>query len=125
MKSLVLTLLLIFLIGFNFTVATATEISPCLDQDVWVYVKHTDPWEGTCTVVVHVPKHSLQRDFNNCPAEDTKVVGPARKGMIGFAGFHVVILKKGILNDSKNYTTRPPRRIKVPQNNFDTWHVSK
>jgi len=124
-KRLALALLLIVLIVFSFTEAAASETSPCLDQEVWVYVKHEDPWEATCTVVVNVPKHSLQGDLNNCPAEDTKVFGKGRKGMTGFAGFHVVILKKGMLNDSKNYTTRPPRKIKVPQNNFNTWHVSK
>lgn len=125
MKSLVLALLLIFLIGFSSTIAGAAGTGPCLDQDVWVYIKHTDPWEDTCTVVVYVPKHSLQGDFNNCPAEDTKVVGRGQKGMTGFAGFHVVILKKGVLNDSKNYTTRPPRKFKIPQNNWNTWHVNK
>ena len=125
MKTLALALLLIVLIVFSFTEAAASETNPCLDQEVWVYVKHADPWDATCTVVVNVPKHSLQGDLNNCPAEDTKVVGKGRKGTAGFAGFHVVTLKKGMLNDSKNYTTRPPRKIKVPQNNIDTWHVSK
>ena len=120
-----LVLLLTVLIGFSFIEAPAAETSPCLDQDVWVYVKHSDPWAGTTTVVVQVPKHSLQGDFNNCPAEDTKVIGLGRTITNKFAGFHIVILKRGILNKSKNYTTRPPRKIEIPQNNFNTWHVNK
>ena len=125
MKRLMLILLLTVLIGFSFIGLAASETSPCLDQDVWVYVKHTDPWEATCTVVVHVPKHSLQGDLENCPAEDTKVVGKGRVGFSGFAGYHIVTIKKGLLNSPKNYTTRAPRKIKVPANNFNTWHVNK
>ncbi len=125
MRRLILALLLVVLIGFSFVEAAPSEISLCLDQDVWVYVTHPDPWTATCTVVVYIPKHSLQGDFENCPAEDTKVFGKGRVGFSGFAGYHVVTIKKGLLNDSKNYTTRPPRKIKVPANNFNTWHVSK
>lgn len=125
MKRLMLALLLIVLIGFGFAEAAVSETGSCLDQDVWVYVKHVDTWGTPCTVVVHVPKHSLQGDFENCPAEDTKVLGKGRVGFSGYAGFHIVTIKKGLLNDSKNYTTRAPRKIKVPKNNYDTWHVSK
>jgi hypothetical protein len=124
-RRLILALLLAVLIGFSFVEAAASEPSPCLDQDVWVYIKHSDPWAATCTVVVFVPKHSLAADFENCPAQDTKVFGKGRVGFSGFAGYHVVTIKKGLLNDSKNYTTKPPRKIKVPANNFNTWHVSK
>ena len=120
-----LALLLTALIGFSFTEAPATETSLCLDQDVWVYIEHSDPWEGTGTVVVQVPKHSLEGDFDNCPAEDTKAIGIGRTITNKFAGFHIVILKKGILNTSKNYTTRQPRKIKIPANNINTWHVRK
>lgn len=125
MRRLILALLLIVLIGFSFVEATASETSPCLDQDVWVYVKHPDPWAKDCTVVVYVPKHSLEGDFENCPAQDTKVLGKGRVGFSGFTGYHVVTIKKGLLNYPKNFTTKPPRKIKVPENNFNTWHVSK
>ena len=81
-------------------------------------------------ITEHCEKHKInlymiQGDFENCPAENTEVFGKGRVGFSGFAGYHVVTIKKGLLNDSKNYTTRPPRKIKVPANNFDTWHVSK
>ena len=125
MKRLMLILLLTVLIGFSFIGVAASETNQCLDQDVWVYVKHADPWDITCTVVVYVPKHSLQGDFENCPAENTEVFGKGRVGFSGFAGYHVVTIKKGLLNDAKNYTTKPPRKIKVPANNVNTWHVSK
>jgi len=124
-KHLMLILLLTVLIGFSFTGVAASETDQCLDQDVWVYVKHSDPWDITCTVVVHLPKHSLEGDFENCPAEDTKAFGKGRTGFSKFAGYHVVIIEKGLLNDPKNYTTKAPRKIEVPANNFDTWHVSK
>jgi hypothetical protein len=124
-RRLILALLLIVLIGFSFVEATASETSPCLDQDVWVYVKHPDPWSTDCTVVVYVPRHSLEGDFENCPAQDTKVFGKGRVGFSGFAGYHVVIIKKGLLNHPKNFTTKPPRKIKTPENNRNTWHVSK
>ncbi len=119
-----MALLLVVLIAFSF-VEAASETSPCLDQDVWVYIKHTDLWTGTYTVVVSIPKHSLEGDFDNCPAEDTKLLGKGRIGFSKFAGYHVVTIKKGLLNDSKNYTTKPPRKIEVPQNNYNTWHVNK
>ena len=125
MKRLILALLLTVLIGFSFVEAATSETSLCLDQDVWVYVKHSDPWHTTCTVVVHIPKHSLEGDFENCPAQDTKMFGKGRVGFSGFAGYHVVTIKKGLLNDAKNYTTKPPRKIKVPANNVNTWHVGK
>jgi hypothetical protein len=125
-------LMLILSLVFN-GAAIANEVLPaevsiedtCLDEEVWVYIKHSDPWDITCTVIVNIPKHSLQADFENCPAVDTEMVGIGKKGITGFAGFHVVTIKKGLLNDSKNYTTKPPRKIKVPQNNTDTWHVKK
>ena len=125
MRRLILALLLAILIGFSFVEAAASETSPCLDQDVWVYIKHPDPWTETCTVVVFVPKHSLDGDFENCPTQDTKVLGKGRVGFSGFAGYHVVVIKKGLLNDSKNYTTKQPRKIKVPENYWNTWHVNK
>ena len=127
MKILVLALMLVILTSLSFT-GTAADVgikNPCLDQDVWVYVRHSDPFETTCTVIVHVPKHSLEGDLQNCPAQDTKLVGQGRLGFSGFAGFHIVTIKKGLLNSPKNYTTRAPRKIKVPANNFNTWHVSK
>lgn len=99
----------------------------CLDQDVWVYVKHSGFLIPSSTVIVHVPKHSLIGDFQNCPAQDTKAVGQGRtgSGRIIFSGMYVVTLKKGALNDSKNYTTNPPRKIEVPADNMETWHVGK
>ena len=127
MKVLILFLLIILTI-FSFTVEAASDIvDVCLDQDVWVDIKHSDPWEDTCIVIVYVPKHSLQGDFYNCPAEDTEVIGEGRKGfgLTVFDGMHVLTLPKGMLNDSSNYRTTPPRKIKVPANNRDTWHVSK
>ena len=137
MKKLALALLLVVLTVFGCAELAAAPIhstapvtSPCLDQDVWVYVKHVDDtleWHPPCMVVVKIPKHSLQGDFNNCPAQDIRLVGQGRAGfgMSVFAGYHVVVIKKGYLNDPKNYTTRPPRPIKIPANNIDSWHVNK
>ena len=140
MRALLLILISFFALGFSCVAAPeAPEVidtssiydleyekkidNPCLDQDVWVFVKHRDPWDPTCTVIVHVPKHSLGGDAINCPAQDTKVVGEGR--MNGqFAGFHVVTLKKGILNNPKNYVTKKPKHIKIPANNFNLRHIS-
>lgn len=122
-------LLLVFLAVFGCAGIIGADAmqgtGPCPDQDVWVYIKHPDPWHETCVVVVHIPKHSLTGDFKNCPAQDTKVVGQGRIGLSKFAGMHVVVLKKGTLNERKNYTTKPPRKIKIPENNVNTWHADK
>ena len=125
MKRLMLILLLTVIIGFSFIVDETSEANQCLDKDVWVYVKHSDPWEDTSTVIVHVPKFSLERGSQDCPRQDTKVVGIGRTDTKEYAGFHVVILKKGALNDPKSYTTRAPRKIEIPENFFDTWYVDK
>jgi hypothetical protein len=91
---------------------------------VWVFIKHKEPLGSICLVVVHVPKHSLTGDINNCPAQDTKRVGMGRvRGR--YAGHHVVTLKKGILNNPKNYVIKPPKSLKIPADNFDTWHVMR
>ena len=129
MKSLTLALLLIITIVFN-SFAFAPEIPDtnlCLDQDVWVYINNYGFLTQPATVVVHVPKHSLRGDSENCPIKDTKVMGEGRTGpgLTVFAGMRVVTLEKGKLNDSKNYTTRAPRRIEVPDDNMNTWHVNK
>jgi len=135
-KTLALALLLAVLTVFGCANATAATMgtqpindpavtSPCLDQDVWVYIKHDEPFEPTCMVVAEIPKHSLEGDFENCPAQDTKVVGQGRIGFSSYAGMHVIVIPKGYLNDPKNYTTRPPKPIKVPANNVNTWHVNK
>lgn len=133
MKKLALALLLVVLTVFGCAASTASGVatsppavtSPCLDIDVWVYLKKTEAFEPTCMVVVHVPKHSLQGDFNNCPAADTKVVGQGRLGFQTFAGMKVVTIPKGHLNNPKNYTTKAPRSIKIPADNVRTWHVNK
>lgn len=135
MKSLIVALLLVVIMTFNSFAFFAENVDMdfdnstglCLDQDVWVYVEHSKFWVSASTVIVHVPKHSLVGDFQNCPAQDTKAVGQGRTGptLTVFSGMHVITLKKGVLNDSKNYTTRPPRKIEIKANNFDIWHVSK
>ena len=140
MKILASALLLVVLTVFGcaeLSAAPTTKIlqdaavtSPCLDQDVWVYIKHVDDtteWHPPCMVVVHIPKHSLQGDFQSCPAQDTPLVGQGRTGwgMSQYAGHHVIVLEKGYLNNPKNYTTKAPRPIKVPSDNVRTWHVSK
>lgn len=138
MKNLVLALLLLVLTSLSFSTAKIealplmdtpqdAALDQCPDQDVWVYVKHPahEIGEKYCRVIVHIPKRTLEGDFYNCPAQDTKAVG---KGVIGFkffAGYHVVTIEKGLLNNTKNYTTRPPRAIEVPANNRNTWHVKK
>ncbi len=128
MKSLVIALMLVIIITLNsfaFVPDETVDTGLCLDQDVWVYVEHSGFWIPSTTVIVHVPKHSLVGDFQNCPAQDTKAVGQGRFGLVMYSGMYVVTLKKGALNDSKNYTTNPPRKIEVPANNIDTWHVGK
>ena len=69
--------------------------NPCLDQDVWVYIKHKasekGPWHPPCIVVVHIPKHSLSGDFQNCPAQDTKLVGQGRTGVGLRAGYRPLL----------------------------------
>jgi len=132
-KSLVMALLTVIIMAFNASAVAPVhsdipnETSPCLNQDVWVYVRHQGFYEAPCIVVVHVPKYSLQGDFQNCPAEDTTVLGQGRNGpgLNNFSGMHIVTLKKGKLNNPKNYTTKPPKKIEVPANNINTWHVSK
>jgi len=123
----VLVLLLKITLAFNSFALGIPVLGPCLDEDVWVYIKHDRFFykPSTTMVVVHVPKHSLQGDLQNCPAEDTKVLGQGRAGFNfkQFSGMHIVTLKKGKLNDSKDYTTKPPKKIEVPANNIDTWHV--
>ena len=130
MKSLILALLLVITVAFNsfaFIPETSVDTGPCLDEDVWVYIKHNGFYEPPSTVIAHIPKHSLEGDFQNCPAEDTKVVGQGRTGVMleQFLGMRIVTLKKGKLNDSKNFTTKSPKKMKVPANNINTWHVSK
>jgi len=128
-----MALLMIIVITFNVLAVVPgnldlkNETGPCSDQDVWVYIKHTKFYEPPSIVIVHIPKHSLIGDLSNCPAQDTTVVGEGRRGLLlkQFAGMSIVTLKKGKLNDSKNYTTRPPKRIEIPANNFNVWHVSK
>ena len=134
MKTLALALLLVVLTVFGCAELAASKTpgatpvaatGPCLDHDVWVYIKKSDAFEPTCMVVVHIPKHSLQGDFQNCPAQDTRRVGQGRYGMSTFAGMKVVTIPKGHLNNPKNYTTRAPRPIKIPADNTKTWHVNK
>jgi hypothetical protein len=137
LKILAAALLLVALTVFGCAELAAAPIkdiapvtSPCLDQDVWVYIRHIDDtleWHQPCIVIVKIPKHSLQGDFNNCPAQDVKLVGQGRTGfgMSIYSGYHVIVLKKGYLNKPENYTTRPPKPIKIPANNINSWHVSK
>lgn len=129
MKSLILALLLMITIVFN-SFAFVPEISDtnlCLDQDVWVYINNSGFLIQPAVVVVHIPKHSLRGNLENCPIKDTKVVGEGRTGpgLDIFAGMRVVTLQKGKLNDPKNYTTRAPKRTEVPADNMNTWHVNK
>lgn len=95
----------------------------CLDQDVWVIIQHPDVWHEPSLVLVYVPKQSLTGDFENCPAEDTKVTGRAILVNGSYNGIHVVILKKGTLNDEKDYMTDPPPNIPIPADNIETWNV--
>ena len=109
------------------TIEAIKPIDTCPDQDVWVYVKHSphDIGDPYVVVVVPIPKRTLVADFENCPAEDTEFLGQGRIAMMGFAGFHVVTVKKGLLNNTNNYTTKAPIDIKVPANNVNAWHVKK
>jgi len=121
-------LLLMFLAVFGCaTAAGNNDFGSCPDQDVWVYIKHSDPWHRPCIVIVHIPKHSLLADFENAPSKDVKVMGEGRAGfgLTQFTGFHVVVLKKGFLNDPGNYTTRPPKKVKIEADNIKTWYVNR
>ena len=125
MKTMVLISLLVILIGLSISAAKAIPTAPldqCPDQDVWVYIRYTlyEIGDPSGRVVVHIPKRTLEADFKNCPSDDIKLMGKSR-----FTGFHVVTLKKGYLNNVKNYTIFPPGKTKVPGNNFNTWHVGK
>ena len=78
MKFLTLSLLLVLVLSFGCVgsqpVVKASPVThmdviefetpapknPCLDQDVWVYLRHKDKWDPTCTVIVYIPKHSLE-----------------------------------------------------------------
>ena len=111
---------------------TPVPQNPCLDQDVWVYLEHKNDMDPTCLVIVYIPKYSLESDSQNCPAEDTKVIGEGRididkfgafPGLSTYFGMHVVVLKKGFLNNPKNYTTKPPKHIEIPANNFNIRHI--
>jgi len=103
---------------------TPAPENPCPDQDVWLSVRHRDDWDPTCIVIVHIPKHSLEGDDQFCPAEDTEVIGEGRvgPGLSKYFSMHVLILKKGFLNDPKNYTTKPPKKIEKPADNMNMWH---
>jgi hypothetical protein len=135
MKRLIMALFTVLITTFScsanepllITEVDEIEIqNPCPDEDVWVYIKHqaSDDWEWhpPCVVIVHIPKHTLEGDFENCPAQPTEVLGKGQSSR-GFAGMHVVELKKGHLNNPKNYTTRPPKSMDMPADNIRTWHV--
>jgi hypothetical protein len=83
---------------------------PTLDVWVMVYHSHEDLRHPPCMVIVHIPKNSLDADENNCPAHDTKLVGEGFSGNGVSTGYHVIILKKGALNDPKSYSLMPPKR---------------
>lgn len=139
MKTMITVLIALTVLGCSFiSTATVKETgsidfkkkakiikNPCLDQDVWAFLKHTDKFDPTCTVVVFIPKASLEGDLNNCPAGDTTVIGEGRAGinLSKYVGIHVLILKKGFLNSPKNYTTTPPKSIEYPADNINIWRV--
>ena len=125
MKWALSLLTILFVFSCAVFVRAEEVYDQCPDQTVWVYIDYTNPWEIPCTVVVEIPKHSLKGDLHNCPAQDTKVIGEGRRANEFYSGMHVVVLKKGTLNDIKNYTTRPPHKIKVPADNINTWHAEK
>jgi hypothetical protein len=103
-----------------FLISISSSFAKCPDKDVWIYLKcnNFDLKGMPCVLLVHVPKNSLECDKDNCPIKDTKVVGEARLGKdySYHGGLYVGILKKGILNNPKNYITVKPNKLEIPQN---------
>lgn len=97
--------------------------------DVWVVAKHAeDPFgdHPACTVIIHIEKGSIYCDDKNCPAEDTKVVGEMvfQNGISW--GFHVVTLKKGMLNDPKSFSfSAPKRKFKIKPDWLNIWTATR
>lgn len=101
--------------------------NPCPEQDVWIYLRHKNLGEPVVVVIVFIPKCSLSGAGQNCPGSDTKVVGEARAGinLLNYVDMRIVILKRGYLNNSGNYTIEPPEIIEKPADNFNLWHTKR
>jgi hypothetical protein len=108
--------------------------------DVWLYIrcknvaKEKTKNDIPCIILVEVPKNSLRCDAKNCPSSDTKVVGNAFMGKDHsyFVGMRVGVLKKGTLNNPRNYMKKKPQKnikldniyfLQVKKGNYDALHT--
>ena len=124
MKKIIITVLTFIFLIFG-SLATMAGNWPTLD--IWVYVKHKDLdyKHQPCRVIVHIPKNTLECDDKNCPAQDTKVVGEGMWSDGVSAGWHVVKIKKGALNNPKSYTFDKPKwKPRIEPDNITMWLVN-
>lgn len=108
MKKLAAILTFLLLI-FSSAVQAGVNNWPTLDA--WVLVRHSDPFleHAPCIVIVHIPKNSIECD-ENCPAQDTKLVGEGVDDKGISTGYHVITIKKGALNNPESFSFEPPKR---------------
>jgi hypothetical protein len=81
------------------------------DQDIWVPLMYKN-MNFKRPIIVHIEKESIVCDSENCPAEDTLVMGEDAAIDGTYTGFYSIVIEKGFLNDPEHYLLEKPECLK-------------
>lgn len=112
---------LIFLLLLVFSTASFAGNSPW--TKVWVAVPHSENFEFTGIVLIELEENSINCTTETCPDEDITLVGDGYDRRGNWMGLHVIKVKKGYLNDDRNWSFDKPKIKPKEANNLWIWEV--
>jgi hypothetical protein len=124
LKKLQALFISVLLLLISFSVYAVSHKSNFPSLPVWIIMPYNNDFVGHPLVLyVELDANSIYCDENNCPAEDTKVLGEGYNVNNVYEGLYFTILKKGALNRKGSWTFNRPNLPIKRGNNFWLWEL--